>query len=193
MKANKWGSFKIEVLNPFFQPIYTIAYHKGVFSLLSFEKKRLYRVRTPWNGDVFIGKIPLSPSFISSVIFGSPIISGAEIEEGKFLDGVYRLEITVPDGLGYTLLVNPERLFIKKFIAYNAFKKPLYEVKSDFVLKEGTHFPSKVKGVYGGIEMDMDYSRIGRIKNPEEKEFELPLPPQVEEIFLDGSIPFESE
>lgn len=195
--ADKLGSFRLEILGPFLQPLYVITYHEGVISFLSLRENKLYR---GVEGNEMYGSVTpflVEPSVFLSFIFGELPVTFSRIFEGStvFLKKMvkrvmdedkklYHLEIPSETGLSYHIWVDPLKTLMVKGGIYNSVGEVIssLQVKSFEEIK-GEIIPKSIRGEYAdGLVLKVDFKSISLMDSVRNESFQLSVPSGVEVI-----------
>jgi hypothetical protein len=193
--ANKSGSFRLEILGPFLQPLYVITYHEEVMSFLSLRENKLYR---GVEGSEFYGSVApflVEPSVFLSFIFGelpvtlSDIFEESTVSQKKMVKRVmdednklYHLEIPLESGSSYHIWVDPLKTLMVKGGVYNS----LGEVISSMQVKSfedinGEIIPKSIQGEYAdGMVLKVDFKSVSLMDSVKNESFQLSVPAGVE-------------
>ena len=193
--ADKLGSFRLEILGPFLQPLYVITYHEGVISFLSLRENKLYRrvegnelsrLVTPFlvEPSIFLsfifGELPVTFSriFGESTVFLKKMVKGVMDEDKK----LYHLEIPSETGLSYHIWVDPLKTLMVKGGVYNSVGEVIssLQVKS-FEESSGEIIPKSIRGEYAdGTVLKVDFKSISLMDSVRNESFQLSAPSGVE-------------
>ncbi len=193
--ANKLGSFRLEILGPFLQPLYVITYHGGVISFLSLRENKLYR---GVEGNKLYGSVTpflVEPSVFLSFIFGELPVTFSHIFEEKtvFLkkmvkgiidedEKLYHLEIPSETGLSYHIWVDPLKTLMVKGGVYNSVDEVIYSLQvKNFEEINGEIIPKSIQGEYAdGMVLKVDFKSISLMDSTRNESFQLSAPAGVE-------------
>ena len=193
--ANKIGSFRLEILSPFLQPVYVITYHEGLISFLSLRERKLYRGDE--ESELYRSVIPflIDPSLFSSFIFGELPVTFSNIFEDstffprKMVKGgmdedkkLYYLKISSKAGLSYQIWVDPLKVLMVEGGIYNPAGEIVSFLKVEgFEEINGEVFPKRIKGEYSdGIVLKVDFQSISSMDSVRDESFQLSAPEGVE-------------
>ncbi len=106
VSAGPDGSFRIDVVDPFLRPLYSISYSRGRLTFLAIRDNRSYKRRVPPGGRVVVEGIAIVPIALSSAILGYPPVT---VEDGSVerKGGLYHLTLRA-GGLHLRLVMDPD-------------------------------------------------------------------------------------
>ncbi len=177
------GSFRIDMLTPFYQPIYTILYHKGLLSVFSKRDKTIYRVATGEGADIYFGRdISLPLPAISSMLRGNPILLKEDLKriDGHTLPAIvdversnilYRIGLRREGGSSLEIEVKED-------------KDTIFKLKTSLVFKDGIPLPQDIKASSQGFDISLHYDRVRMLDGMDDTEFALPMREGLEERYL---------
>jgi hypothetical protein len=193
--AKRIGSFRLEILGPFLQPLYVITYHQGMISFLSLREKKLYRgfegsesykSVTPFLIDptlflsFLFGELPIT---VSQIIENDSLFTRKAVQGGMDLDKkLYHLHIHPKGGSSYEMWIDPQNVFMVEGGIYNSAGERVSSVKVEkFAEVNGGTFPKRIRGEYAdGIILKVDFQRISFLDSVNEESFTLSPPPGIE-------------
>ena len=193
--ANKIGSFRLEILGPFLQPVYVITYHEGLISFLSLRERKLYRGDE--EKELYRSAIPflIDPSLFSSFIFGELPVTFSNVLENitffpkKMVKGgmdedkkLYFLEIPSKTGISYQIWVDPLKALMVEGGVYNPDGEVVSSLKVEgFEEINGEVFPKRITGEYAdGIVLKVDFQSMLFMDSVRDESFQLSAPAGVE-------------
>ncbi|MFQ5900591.1 MAG: hypothetical protein ACE5IH_03430 [Thermodesulfobacteriota bacterium] len=185
-------SFRLDIFDPFFQPVYAITYNEGIVSVLSLKEKRVYRGVGLYNPLL---PLPVDPSLFISFLFGElpsalfmeDAFSSGGVTKGGMDRGIYLLEVLSKDGLRYKIWLQSGEKVMIEGKAYNDRGELSASIKVERIDNiNGISFPRRITAEYGdGVVMSVAYRTIFLNEDIEDDAFRLPLSSGIEEV--DGS------
>ena len=170
--ASSDGRLRVDVVDPFLRPMYTILYREGNLTLLSIRDKRLYRRHLPLDGDISVGGMSFNPLSGMALVLGYPPLMDATIEEGRVADHLYHLRLR-EHGFVYEVTVDLKSGHPRTFVVYDRKGRFLYSQRNTFS-KDG--LLSTVKGERQGMVIEFRYSQW-EVREPGDMEFLSPAVP----------------
>lgn len=163
------GSFRIDVVDPFLRPIYTILYHGEDLTFLSLREDRLYMDHLPINGRINIEGVSISPLSGIALILGFPPLKDVVIEGGRMDGHFYRLRLK-GGGFIYRITVDLKNGYPGSLAVYGPSGNLLYSQRNTFS-KDGSL--TAVEGKGQGMVVRFSYTRW-KVEEPEDAEFSIP-------------------
>ncbi len=165
--ADGEGAFRIDGMDPFYRPIYTILYREGRFTVLSFTDGRRVDAMVPLYGTLTVGGFSISPVLGITLILGHPPLRDVVVQGGRAEGRLYRLDLRAGE-LIYQ--ISTDRMGLPQEVRiYSPAMGPVYVQRNTF---EGRRLVA-TEGRWGDVSIRFRFAKW-EVEEPREEDFLIP-------------------